>query len=108
MFAAPPSATAFSAEAYIPNVTIDELRAAPADYSDEIRARYLQLPRDLPERVSKLANPLTAGKFNSYDKAKAIETYLRTNYPYDLEVPAPPEDQDVADYFLFDLKKGYC
>jgi hypothetical protein len=29
-------------------------------------------------------------------------------YPYDLEVPAPPEGQDVADYFLFDLKKGYC
>src|SRR3972149_7569533 len=42
-----------------------------------------------------------------YDKAKAIEAYLRT-YPYDLEVPAPPEGQDVADYFLFDLKKGYC
>ena len=108
MFAAATSATAYSAEAYLPNVTIDELRAAPADYSDEIHARYLQLPRDLPERVSKLANQITAGKFNSYDKAKAIETYLRTNYPYDLEVPAPPEDQDVADYFLFDLKKGYC
>ena len=27
---------------------------------------------------------------------------------YDLDVPAPPQDQDVADYFLFDLKKGYC
>jgi hypothetical protein len=23
-------------------------------------------------------------------------------------VPIPPEEQDVADYFLFDLKKGYC
>jgi len=45
---------------------------------------------------------------NPYDKAKAIEAYLRTNYPYDLDVPAPPEGQDVADYFLFDLQKGYC
>jgi hypothetical protein len=25
-----------------------------------------------------------------------------------LDVPPPPTDQDIADYFLFDLKKGYC
>jgi hypothetical protein len=60
----------------------------------------------VPDRVYHLE--ITAGKINAYDKAKAIEAYLRNNYPYDLEVPAPPEDQDVADYFLFDLKKGYC
>ena len=108
MFAAATSSVTYSAEAYIPDVTIADLRAAPADYPDTIRARYLQLPRDLPDRVERLARQITAGKTNPYDKAKAIESYLRTNYPYDLEVPAPPADQDVADYFLFDLKKGYC
>ena len=108
MFAAATSATAYSAEAYIPDVTISELRAALADYPDIIRARYLKLPRDLPGRVERLAMQITNGITNPYDKAKAIETYLRTNYPYDLEVPAPPANQDVADYFLFDLKKGYC
>ena len=108
MFAATTSATAYSAETYVPNVTISELRAAPADYPDMIRGLYLQLPRDLPDRVQSLARQITAGKTNPYDKAKAIESYLRTNYPYDLNVPAPPPDQDVADYFLFDLKKGYC
>ena len=107
MFAALSTATAYKAEAYIPSVTIEELRAAPQNYSDEIRNRYLELPISLPERVRQLATEITKGQTNAYDKAKAIEAYLRT-YPYDLNVPAPPEDRDVADYFLFDLKKGYC
>jgi hypothetical protein len=57
--------------------------------------------------VIQVAHELTKDQTTAYDKAKAIESYLRS-YPYDLEVHAPPEDQDVADYFLFDLKKGYC
>jgi transglutaminase-like putative cysteine protease len=36
-----------------------------------------------------------------------IEDYLRT-YPYNLDVPIPPAQHDITDYFLFDLKKGYC
>ena len=65
------------------------------------------LPTSVPERVHELAKEITAGQTNSYDKAKAIEAYLRA-YPYNLEIGAPPEGQDVTDYFLFDLKKGYC
>ncbi len=43
-----------------------------------------------------------------YGKATAIEEYLR-QIPYDLEIGAPPEGiTDVADYFLFDLRRGYC
>ncbi|HUE97842.1 MAG TPA: transglutaminase-like domain-containing protein, partial [Anaerolineales bacterium] len=107
MFAALSDASAYRAESYIPRVTVDELRAAPTEYPDAIRERYLKLPGSVPERVHQLAREITDGRPNPYDKAKAIEAYLRT-YPYDLEVPAPPEDQDVADHFLFDLKKGYC
>jgi transglutaminase-like putative cysteine protease len=107
MFIAASSARIYGAEAYIPTVTVTELRAASKDYPQEIRERYLKLPGSVPDRVRQLAREITQGKTNPYDKAKAIEAYLRT-YPYDLEVPAPPEDQDVADYFLFDLKRGYC
>jgi hypothetical protein len=39
-------------------------------------------------------------------KARVIEACLRT-YPYSLGITLPP-DRDVVDYFLFDLKKGYC
>src|SRR5688572_18575175 len=107
MFAALSNADSYKADSYVPLISVDELRAASTDYPEEIRERYVSLPRSVPERVHQLAHELTDGKNSAYDKAKAIEAYLRT-YPYDLEVPAPPEDQDVADYFLFDLKKGYC
>ncbi|HEU0296560.1 MAG TPA: transglutaminase domain-containing protein [Anaerolineales bacterium] len=112
MFAAAPdeatSAVRYTAEAYIPDVTIAELRAASTEYPPEIYDRYLKLPNELPQRVRDLAWLITKDKINPYDKAKAIETYLRTEYPYDLEVPAPPAGRDVVDYFLFDLNRGYC
>ena len=108
LFAAASDADYYTVESFIPDVTLAQLRAASAEYPEEIRARYLQLPPDLPERVRRLAGQITEGRTNAYDKAKAIETYLRTNYPYDLDIPAPPTDRDVVDYFLFDLRRGYC
>jgi hypothetical protein len=42
-----------------------------------------------------------------YDAARRIEAYLRT-YPYNLDLPQPPADWDLVDYFLFDLQEGYC
>ena len=107
LFTAASGSDSYEAETYIPQVTIQELRAASTEYPEYIHARYLQLPY-LPPRVHELANEITAGIENPYDKAKAIESYLRSAYPYDLDIPAPPEDQDVTDYFLFDLKRGYC
>lgn len=108
MFAAATNTRGYRAESYLPITNIEDLRQASVDYPEEIRDRYLKLPRSVPERVYQLARDITRDKQTAYDKAKAIESYLRTTYPYDLEVPAPPEDKDVADYFLFELKKGYC
>jgi Transglutaminase-like superfamily len=108
MFAATTPATDFTVESYVPNVTATELRSSPATYPQDILDRYLVLPYLVPDRVRKLAQQITQDQTNPYDKAKAIETFLRTNYPYDLKVPAPPEGREIADYFLFDLKKGYC
>lgn len=107
MFIAASGANAYHAESYVPLVTLEDLRNASSDYPQSIRDHYLNLPKSLPERVRQLAGEITKDEVTAYDKAKAIEHYLRT-YPYDLEVPVPPADQDVADYFLFDLKKGYC
>ncbi len=107
MFAAVSSADSYIAESYVPIISIRQLRSASTEYPEQIREHYLGLPQSVPERVHQLAREIVAAKPNPYDKAKAIENYLRT-YPYDLEVSAPPEDQDVADYFLFDLKRGYC
>ena len=108
IFIAASGVSSYDAETYIPQVTAQQLQAASTEYPDYIRARYLQLPEELPPRVRQLAMEITSERDNPYDKAKAIESYLRANYPYDLEIPAPPVNRDVTDYFLFDLKRGYC
>jgi hypothetical protein len=72
-----------------------------------VRETYLALPESVPRRVRDLAAQITSGQSTPYDRAKAIEAYLR-QFPYTLEIPAPPAGRDVADYFLFDLQKGYC
>ena len=108
MFAVLTKANSYKADSYVPIVTVDEMRKASTGYPEYIIDRYLVLPRSMPERVRDLAKEITRGLTNPYDRAKAIESYLRTTYPYDLEIPTPPEGQDVADYFLFDLKRGYC
>jgi hypothetical protein len=84
------------------------LRAAGIDYPDWIHDRYLQLPLSLPRRVHSLARDLTAAQLTPYDQALAIESYLRREMRYSLEVEKPPFDQDAVDYFLFDSKTGFC
>lgn len=76
--------------------------------TQEISAKYLQLPAQLPERVRNLAHEITSLRTNDYDRVKAIERYLSNNYTYTLLPGDIPKDRDFVDYFLFDLKQGYC
>ncbi len=76
--------------------------------SSQIYDTYLQLPEDLPQRVHDLSASLVASSENNYDKAKAIEQYLASNFPYNLDVRSTPRNRDFVDYFLFDQKEGYC
>ncbi|KML29904.1 DUF3488 and DUF4129 domain-containing transglutaminase family protein [Rossellomorea marisflavi] len=72
--------------------------------------RYTQLPENLPERVSLLAEEITKDKDNWYDKVKAIERYFGQNgFVYDQQdVAVPGAEQDYVDQFLFETQKGYC
>jgi transglutaminase-like putative cysteine protease len=97
----------YNVDSLVPVADVRTLRAAGQRYPDWVRQRYLALPPEVPERVKSLAITLTASAATPYDRAHAIEQYLRT-FPYTLDVPRPPSNQDVTDYFLFDLKKGYC
>jgi transglutaminase-like putative cysteine protease len=108
MFTAASKVTSYHADSYVPDITVQQLRTAPIIYTDAIRDQYLELPSSLPDRVVQLAKQVAEKGTNPYDKAKAIETYLRAYYKYDTEVPQPPPDKDVADYFLFTLQRGYC
>ena len=85
----------------------EQLRATGGDYPEWIQTRYLPLPETVPDRVLSLARNLTATAPTRYDRAIAIEKYLR-RFEYTLDLPSPPSNRDVVDYFLFDLQKGYC
>ncbi|MGD8457552.1 MAG: transglutaminase-like domain-containing protein [Anaerolineales bacterium] len=85
----------------------NELRESEPSYPDWVTDRYLQLPEDLPERIMDLARELTFSHTTPYDRAVAIERYLRS-FPYTLDLPQRPAGVDTVDYFLFTLKKGYC
>lgn len=91
----------------IMDVPEEELRRSTEPIPEEILNTYLQIPEETPVRVQDLAVGLTEDLHNSYDKAKAIEAYLR-QFDYNLDVPKPDPNQDVVDFFLFDLQKGYC
>jgi hypothetical protein len=86
----------------------ESLREAGDVYPDWVLERYLQLPSNLPERVRNLAEEITEGYDNAYDKATAIEGFLRREIEYNVSIEAPPEGRDAVDYFLFDTREGYC
>jgi hypothetical protein len=100
------NANTFTAESRIQYVSVDQLRTAGNTYPESVH-NYLNLPDDLPERVRDLAVRLTINQPTPYDQVMAIQNYLR-QFPYSLQVPGAPTNRDVADYFLFDLQKGYC
>jgi transglutaminase-like putative cysteine protease len=91
----------------VPKPTASALRMVPARYAAQVVDLYLQLPNTVPRRVIDLAEEVTSPGATVYEKVRLVEQYLR-QYPYSLEVDAPPEGRDVADFFLFDSREGYC
>ena len=86
--------------------TAEDLRLAGLDYPTWAVAKYTVLPPELPQRVRDLGRELTAAAETPYDKAKAIEDYLKT-FPYSLSIDPPPYNADGVDYFLFEQQTGY-
>ena len=86
---------------------IDRLVAAPATYPEWVTERYLQLPDDLPPEVREYAAALSEPGTQPYVTARLVEQHLRSTFPVDLRIPAPPPLRDATAYFLFDAKRGY-
>jgi len=84
----------------------DQLRAASDFYPADIAIRYLQLPSISP-KVKQLAGQIADGIGTRYDRAVAIERYLRTQYAYTLQLPNS-RPRDPIEHFLFERKKGHC
>jgi transglutaminase-like putative cysteine protease len=102
------SGDAYQVTSLISNATNDNLRNASEAYPVEITRRYLQVPDDHSTRVEELALEITAPHDNPYDKAEAIETWLRTNLEYSEQIIVPPEGVDFIEHFIFESQQGYC
>jgi transglutaminase-like putative cysteine protease len=103
-----PSYSELSYDAYSrpESATPAQLRAAGADYPADILATYLQVP-DLDPRIPPLALEATASATTPYDKAVALEGYLRTHYGYTLDLSGTPGNDPLA-HFLFERRAGHC
>jgi transglutaminase-like putative cysteine protease len=107
------NATVDSDESYqvlswVSKATIEQLQSAGTDYPAWTTDRYLQLPDTITNRTQQLARDLTEAYDNPYDKAAAIERYLRSELTYNEQMAAPPPGVDKVDYVLFEGKEAYC
>ncbi len=96
----------YEATSNVPIVPAPQLRLASADFPGSIAGTYLQVPR-LDPRIKQLAEQVTAGATNEYDRAAKIELYLRTHYRYTLDLNGPRSPDPLA-YFLFTRRAGHC
>jgi protein-glutamine gamma-glutamyltransferase len=96
----------YEADSDISQPSGEELREAGEDYPPELARRYFRLP-PLDLRVRQLAERVTAADETPFDKAAALENYLRTRYQYTLDLPKTPTADPIAN-FLFERKEGHC
>lgn len=104
---------AFSGEVYevvsrIPTPTIAQMRKSSTEYPDWIIENYFQLPPDFSEKIRELAIEITENYSNPYDKTQAITNYLRKNITYKEQIPEPPSDTNLIEWFLLEHKEGFC
>ena len=102
----------YSVLSAMPLLNEDVLRDVPwetyKEVPPEILEIYLDLPDTVTDRTLSLARNLGQGAETPYDLGLAVESYLR-ELPYDLQVSLPGAGvTDVADYFLFELERGFC
>jgi transglutaminase-like putative cysteine protease len=113
----PTSVGTYTAYTEYSTATEAELRDAGTNYPDWLD-QFARLPdqgyrsQDVQTRIHNLAVDIVtkAGATNPYDKAAAIQNYLRdsTNYKYKLDPQPIPTGRDRLAYFLFNSKEGYC
>jgi transglutaminase-like putative cysteine protease len=85
------------------------LRLAANPPADAWLAPYRTIdPSIAPRTARELTRQITLGAATNYDRAKAIERWLRTNIKYNETIQTPPTGRDLVDWVLFEQKQAYC
>ncbi len=96
----------YRASSNVAQAAASDLRTAGKTYPPDVVSNYLDLPV-LDSRIPGLAKEITASADSNYDKARALETYLRTHFGYTLELSRTVPHDPLAN-FLFERKQGHC
>ena len=96
----------YQATSRITNPDAKLLRTSSDSSPAPVQLNYLQLPA-LDPRIPQMAHQIAASADNNYDKATAIESYLRTHFQYTLQLPRTVPRDPLAN-FLFERKQGHC
>lgn len=79
----------------------------PATYRRDQLKEYLNVPATLDPRIPALAQTITTSLGDNYEKAVAIEGYLRSKFGYTLQLPRTAPRDPLAN-FLFERRQGHC
>lgn len=104
----PTTSATYTVRGLTSTATADQLVAAGAEYPAWVAAKYLPTGTTVTDRTVQLTREIVGDESNSYQQAVLIEQWLRTNIVYDENAEAPPRQQDLVDYVLFDNRAGYC
>ena len=88
-----------------------QLRAA-SEPPSTVSSRYLALPLGIPAVVKRVAEQITAGHVTDYDKAMALQGFLRdpAEFTYDTDVADSVGDANGGRALaaFLDTRRGYC
>src|SRR2546425_3749838 len=99
----------YSVVSYLPDLSPDELKQDPYVFNppDE-NPEYLNHSA-LSRQAQDLARRVTQDhSANEFDLVMSLTSYLQQNYQYTQELGHVAPGRDPVDWFLFDVKKGYC
>jgi transglutaminase-like putative cysteine protease len=98
----------YSVVSYIPNLTASELRSEPVDPTMDADPAYLSTG-GLSARARALARAAVAGhSATEFDTVMALTSYMQSHFTYSQQLGHVPPGTDPVDWFLFDVKIGYC
>ena len=99
----------YSVVSYLPNLTSKELQTEPIlTAAPRVGPTYLDSGA-LSQRARELAATAVAGHTGSeFDEVMALTNYLQSNFRYSQQLGHVPAGRDPVDWFLFDVKIGYC
>lgn len=100
----------YTVESSISVATAEQLRSINNQFPSWVLDDYLQGGDEVDPQVRALTEQIVTqyGAVTNYDKAKAIEHWLRNNISYNELIPPPPSDRDPVVWFIFEQREGYC